>query len=333
MLSFVTRRLGWMVVTLGAISLATFFIIQLPPGDYVSTLQANAEERGEVMGPAEAAALRDRYGLDQSFLTQYWKWISNIVFHGDFGQAFAYNSQPVSDLIWDRVALSFTLSVATMLLIWAIAYPIGIYSAVRQYSTGDYIATFFGFVGMAVPEFMLALVLMWVGMRYFGLSPGGLFSPEYQDAAWNLGKVLDLASHIWLPIVIIAVSGTAGAIRIARANLLDELYKPYVMAARAKGLPEWKLLLKYPFRMSMSPFFSTVGWLLPGLISGETIISIVMNLPTTGPLLLGGVTSQDMYLVGSFILILSTLTVIGTLISDLALAWWDPRIRHSYEGG
>ncbi|CAL9330727.1 ABC transporter permease [Streptomyces sp. enrichment culture] len=333
MLSFVTRRLGWMVVTLGAISLATFFIIQLPPGDYVSTLQANAEERGEVMGPAEAAALRDRYGLDQSFLTQYWKWISNIVFHGDFGQAFAYNSQPVSDLIWDRVALSFTLSVATMLLIWAIAYPIGIYSAVRQYSTGDYIATFFGFVGMAAPEFMLALVLMWVGMRYFGLSPGGLFSPEYQDAAWNLGKVLDLASHIWLPIVIIAVSGTAGAIRIARANLLDELYKPYVMAARAKGLPEWKLLLKYPFRMSMSPFFSTVGWLLPGLISGETIISIVMNLPTTGPLLLGGVTSQDMYLVGSFILILSTLTVIGTLISDLALAWWDPRIRHSYEGG
>ncbi|MFI8946572.1 ABC transporter permease [Streptomyces sp. NPDC053750] len=333
MLSFVTRRLGWMVLTLGAISLATFFIIQLPPGDYVSTLQANAEERGEVMGPAEAAALRDRYGLDQPFLTQYWKWISNIVLHGDFGQAFAYNSQPVSDLIWDRVALSFTLSVATMLLIWAIAYPIGIYSAVRQYSTGDYIATFFGFVGMAVPEFMLALVLMWVGMRYFGMSPGGLFSPEYQDAAWNLGKVLDLASHIWLPIVIIAVSGTAGAIRIARANLLDELYKPYVMAARAKGLPEWKLLLKYPFRMSMSPFFSTVGWLLPGLISGETIISIVMNLPTTGPLMLGGVTNQDMYLVGSFILILSTLTVIGTLISDLALAWWDPRIRHSYEGG
>lgn len=333
MLSFVTRRLGWMAVTLWAISLATFFIIQLPPGDYVSTLQANAEERGEVMGPAEVAALRDRYGLDQPFLTQYWKWISNIVLHGDFGQAFAYNNQPVSELIWDRVALSFTLSVATMLLIWAIAYPIGIYSAVRQYSTGDYVATFFGFVGMAVPEFMLALVLMWVGMRYFGMSPGGLFSPEYQDAAWNLGKVLDLASHIWLPIMIIAVSGTAGAIRIARANLLDELYKPYVVAARARGLPEWKLLLKYPFRMSMSPFFSTVGWLLPGLISGETIISIVMNLPTTGPLMLSGVTNQDMYLVGSFILILSTLTVIGTLLSDLALAWWDPRIRHSYEGG
>ncbi|WP_372351236.1 ABC transporter permease [Streptomyces sp. KL116D] len=333
MLAFLVRRLGWMAVTLWAVSLATFFIISLPPGDYVSTLQANAEERGEIMGPAEVAALRDRYGLGQSFFAQYWKWITNIVFHGDFGQAFAWNMRPVSDLIWDRIGLSFFLSIATMLLIWAIAWPIGIYSAVRQYSPGDYAATFFGFIGMAVPEFMLALVLMWVGMRWFGQSPGGLFSPEYQDAAWNLGKVLDAASHLWLPILIIAVSGTAGAIRIIRANLLDELYKPYVVAARAKGLPEWKLLLKYPVRTSMSPFFSTVGWLLPGLISGETIISIVMNLPTTGPLMLGGVLNQDMYLVGSFILILSTLTVIGTLISDLALAWWDPRIRHSYEGG
>jgi peptide/nickel transport system permease protein len=322
-----------MFVTLWAISLATFFIISLPPGDYVDTLQANAEERGEFMGPAEVAELRTRYGLGQSFLAQYWKWISNIVFHGDFGQAFAWNMRPVSDLIWDRVALSFFLSVATLLIIWAISWPIGIYSAVRQYSSGDYIATLFGFVGMAVPEFMLALVLMWVGMRYFGQSPGGLFSPEYQDAAWNLGKVLDAASHLWLPILIIAVAGTAGGIRIIRANLLDELYKPYVVAARAKGLPEWKLLLKYPVRTSMSPFISTVGWLLPGLISGETIISIVMNLPTTGPLMLGGVLNQDMYLVGSFILILSTLTVIGTLLSDLALAWWDPRIRHSYEGG
>ncbi|MCX4835745.1 ABC transporter permease [Streptomyces sp. NBC_00006] len=333
MLSFLVRRTGWMFVTLWAISLATFFIISLPPGDYVDTLQANAEERGEFMGPAEVAELRSRYGLGQSFLAQYWKWISNIVFHGDFGQAFAWNMRPVSDLIWDRVALSFFLSVATLLIIWAISWPIGIYSAVRQYSSGDYIATLFGFVGMAVPEFMLALVLMWVGMRYFGQSPGGLFSPEYQDAAWNLGKVLDAASHLWLPILIIAVAGTAGGIRIIRANLLDELYKPYVVAARAKGLPEWKLLLKYPVRTSMSPFISTVGWLLPGLISGETIISIVMNLPTTGPLMLGGVLNQDMYLVGSFILILSTLTVVGTLLSDLALAWWDPRIRHSYEGG
>lgn len=333
MLSFLSRRVMWMVVTLWAVSLASFFIISLPPGDYVSTLQAEAESRGEMMSNSQLSALRSRYGLDQSFLAQYWKWISNIVFHGDFGQAFAWNSRPVSDLIWDRVGLSFFLSVSTLLFVWAIAFPIGIFSAVRQYSPGDYLATFFGFFGMAVPEFLLALVFMWAGMRFFGTSPGGLFSPEYQDAAWNLGKVLDMGAHLWLPIVIIGLSGTAGLIRITRANLLDELYKPYVVAARARGMPEWKLLLKYPVRMSMSPFFSTVGWLLPGLISGETIISIVMSLPTTGPLLLSGVENQDMYLVGSFVLILSTLTVIGTLISDLALAWWDPRIRHRYEGG
>ncbi|WP_326793496.1 ABC transporter permease (plasmid) [Streptomyces sp. NBC_00841] len=333
MLSFLSRRVMWMVVTLWAVSLTSFFIISLPPGDYVSTLQAEAESRGEMMSDSQLSALRSRYGLDQSFLAQYWKWISNIVFHGDFGQAFAWNSRPVSDLIWDRVGLSFFLSVSTLLFIWAIAFPIGIFSAVRQYSPGDYLATFFGFFGMAVPEFLLALVFMWAGMRFFGTSPGGLFSPEYQDAAWNLGKVLDMGAHLWLPIVIIGLSGTAGLIRITRANLLDELYKPYVVAARARGMPEWKLLLKYPVRMSMSPFFSTVGWLLPGLISGETIISIVMSLPTTGPLLLSGVENQDMYLVGSFVLILSTLTVIGTLISDLALAWWDPRIRHRYEGG
>ncbi|ONK09652.1 ABC transporter permease [Streptomyces sp. MP131-18] len=332
MLTFLVRRLLLMVVTLFAISLVSFFIISLPPGDYVSTLEAQAEARGELMSDGELTALRARYGLDQPFFSQYWTWISNIVLHGDFGQAFAWNGRPVSDLIWDRVGLSFFLSVSTLLFVWAIAFPIGILSAVRQYSTGDYLATFFGFVGMAIPEFMLALLFMYIGMRYFGQSPGGLFSPEYQDAAWNLGKLLDLASHMWLPVLIIGMSGTAGLIRITRANLLDELYKPYVVAARAKGLPEWKLLLKYPVRMSLSPFFSTVGWLLPGLISGETIISIVMSLPTTGPLLLGGVENQDMYLVGSFVLILSALTVVGTLISDLALAWWDPRIRYRYEG-
>jgi peptide/nickel transport system permease protein len=333
MLSFLVRRVGLMVVTLWAVSLATFVIINLPPGDYVDTLQAQADARGELMNDDQIEGLRSRYGLDEPFFAQYWKWISGIIFHLDFGQSFGYEMRPVGDLIWDRVGLSFFLSVSTMLFAWAVAFPIGIYSAVRQYSAGDYTATFFGFVGMAVPEFMLALILMYIGMRYFGQSPGGLFSPEYQDAAWNLGKVLDLASHMWLPILIIGISGTAATIRITRANLLDELFKPYVVAARAKGLPEWKLLLKYPVRMSLSPFFSTVGWLLPALISGETIISIVMSLPTTGPLLLTGVESQDMYLVGSFVLILSALTVVGTLLSDLALAWWDPRIRHRYEGG
>ncbi|GAB3412315.1 ABC transporter permease [Flindersiella endophytica] len=329
--AYIVRRIGLMVLTLIAISIATFAVINLPPGDYVSTLQAQAEGRGEEIAQERLAALRERYGLSEPFVGQYWNWISNIVFHGDFGESFAWN-KPVSSLIWNRVALSFFLSISTLIFVWAVAFPIGIYSAVRQYSPGDYTATLFGFIGMAIPEFMLALVMMYVGVRYFGQNVGGLFSPEYQDAVWNLGKVMDLLSHLWVPIIIIGMSGTAGTIRITRANLLDELYKPYVVTARAKGLPEWKLLLKYPVRMSLSPFFSTVGWLLPGLISGETIVSIVLSLPTTGPLLFGAVESQDMYLVGSFVLILSALTVIGTLLSDLALTWWDPRIRYQYQG-
>ncbi|MEV4564487.1 ABC transporter permease [Nonomuraea sp. NPDC049419] len=330
MLGYFGRRLVYVVVTLWAISIVTFVIINLPPGDYVSTLVANAQAGGEGITPAEIANLRQRYGLDDPLLVQYWQWISAIVLHGDFGQSFAWN-QPVSTLIGERIALSAILSLSSLLMVWAIAFPIGIYSAVRQYSWGDYGFSFLGFIGMAVPEFMLALVLMYIGFRFFGQSVGGLFSPEFQDAAWNLGKVLDLASHLWVPIVVIGVSGTAGMIRVTRANLLDELYRPYVVTARAKGLPEWKLLLRYPVRMSLSPFFSTVGWLLPGLIGGETIVSVVMSLPTGGPLLLSGVMNQDMYLVGSFVLILSTLTVIGTVISDLALAWWDPRIRKRYK--
>ncbi|GAA4986821.1 peptide/nickel transport system permease protein [Nonomuraea thailandensis] len=330
MLGYFGRRLLYVVVTLWAISIVTFVIINLPPGDYVSTLVANAESGGEGITPAEAANLRQRYGLDDPIFVQYWRWISAIVLHGDFGQSFAWN-QPVATLIGERVFLSAVLSIASLLLVWAIAFPIGIYSAVKQYSWGDYGFSFLGFIGMAIPEFMLALVLMYVGFRYFGQSVGGLFSPEFQDAAWNLGKVLDLLGHLWVPIAVIAVSGTAGMIRVTRANLLDELYRPYVHTARAKGLPEWKLLLRYPVRMSLSPFFSTVGWLLPGLIGGETIVSVVMSLPTGGPLLLSGVMNQDMYLVGSFIMILSLLTVVGTVLSDLALAWWDPRIRKRYK--
>ncbi|MFC4006154.1 ABC transporter permease [Nonomuraea purpurea] len=330
MLGYFGRRLVYVVVTLWAISIVTFVIINLPPGDYVSTLVANAQAGGEGITPAEIANLRQRYGLDDPIIVQYWRWISAIILHGDFGQSFAWN-QSVATLIGERVALSAILSISSLIMVWAIAFPIGIYSAVKQYSWGDYGFSFLGFIGMAIPEFMLALVLMYIGFRYFGQSVGGLFSPEFQDAAWNLGKVLDLLGHLWVPIVVIGVSGTAGMIRITRANLLDELYRPYVHTARAKGLPEWKLLLKYPVRMSLSPFFSTVGWLLPGLIGGETIVSVVMSLPTGGPLLLSGVMNQDMYLVGSFIMILSTLTVIGTVLSDLALAWWDPRIRKRYK--
>lgn len=332
MLRFVTRRLLWMVLTLAAISFVTFVVIKLPPGDYTSTVIANAEARGQDIPDSQIAELKRHYGLDKPFMVQYLTWVSGVVLHGDLGQSFAWNQSVVS-LISSRVLLSMVLSIASLLFVWAIAFPIGIYSALRQYSPGDYLASFLGFIGMAVPEFMLALVMMYVGFRYFGQSVGGLFSPQYADAAWNLGRLLDLISHLWIPIVVVGVAGTAGLIRITRANLLDELHKPYVATARAKGLPEWKLLLKYPVRMSLSPFFSTVGWLLPGLISGETIVSVVMSLPTSGPLLLGAVKSQDMYLVGSFVLILSTLTVIGTMLSDLALAWWDPRIRTRFQKG
>jgi peptide/nickel transport system permease protein len=332
MLRFVTRRLLWMILTLTAISFVTFVVIKLPPGDYTSTVIANAEARGQDIPDSQIAELKRHYGLDKPFMVQYLTWVSGVVLHGDLGQSFAWN-QSVASLIGNRVLLSMVLSIASLLFVWAIAFPIGIYSALRQYSPGDYFASFLGFIGMAVPEFMLARVMLYVGCRYFGQSVGGLFSPQYADAAWNLGKLLDLVSHLWIPIVVVGVAGTAGLIRITRANLLDELHKPYVATARAKGLPEWKLLLKYPVRMSLSPFFSTVGWLLPGLISGETIVSVVMSLPTSGPLLLGAVKSQDMYLVGSFVLILSTLTVIGTMLSDLALAWWDPRIRTRFQKG
>lgn len=211
---------------------------------------------------------------------------------------------------------------------WIVAFPVGVYSAVKQYSPGDYIATFLGFIGVAVPNFLLALVLMYIAFKYFNQSVGGLFSPEYQEAPWNWDKVLDLISHLWIPIIIVGTEGTAGLIRIMRANLLDELRKPYVVTARAKGLPEWKLLLKYPVRVALNPFISTVGWVLPGLVSGSAIVSIVLSLPTTGPILLRALLSQDMYLAGSFLLMLSVLTVIGTLLSDLLLAWLDPRIRY-----
>jgi peptide/nickel transport system permease protein len=290
MLRFVARRVVWMFITLAAISFVTFVVIKLPPGDYTTTVIANAEARGQDIPDSQIAELKRHYGLDKPFMVQYLTWIGGVVLHGDLGQSFAWN-QSVSSLIGNRVLLSMVLSIASLLFVWAIAFPIGIYSAMRQYSTGDYLASFLGFIGMAVPEFMLALVMMYVGFRYFGQSVGGLFSPQYADAAWNLGKVLDLIQHLWVPIVVVGVAGTAGLIRITRANLLDELHKPYVATARAKGLPEWKLLLKYPVRMSLSPFFSTVGWLLPGLISGETLVLVVMSLPISGLLLLGVVKS------------------------------------------
>ncbi|GAA3743999.1 ABC transporter permease [Salinactinospora qingdaonensis] len=325
--TFVIRRLLYMIPTLFAISLVSFVIIQLPPGDFLSAYIAELSSQGESVDPAQVEALEARYGLGEPFYVQYYKWISGILLHGDFGESFKLG-RPVSSLIWERIGLTCFLAISTLLFSWAIAFPIGVYSAVRQNSIGDYVFTFIGFVGIATPNFLLALIFVWISFRYFGQSVSGLFSPEYAEAAWNLGKVMDLLSHLWIPMIVIGTAGTASLIRVLRANLLDELRKPYVVAARAKGLPEWRVILKYPVRMALSPFISTIGWILPTLIGGEVLVSIVLSLETTGPLLLSALMSQDMYLAGSFILILGTLTVIGTLISDLLLAWWDPRIRY-----
>lgn len=326
---YVIRRLLYMIPTMIAISVVAFLVIQLPPGNFLTVYIAQLSAQGQGVDGAQIQALEERYGLNDPIVVQYWKWISGIVTSGDFGQSFQFR-RDVADLIWDRIGLTLILAISTLFLTWALAFPIGIYSAVRQYSIGDYVITFIGFLGLATPNFMLALLFAWVSFRYFGESVGGVFSPEYADAAWNIGKLLDAASNLWIPVLIIGTAGTAALVRVLRANLLDELRKPYVTTARAKGLPEWRIILKYPLRMSLSPFISTIGWILPTLIGGEVLVSIVLSLETTGPLLVEALQSQDMYLAGSFILVLGMLTVIGTLISDLILAWWDPRIRHQH---
>jgi peptide/nickel transport system permease protein len=317
-----------MFPTVVAISMVSFIVIQLPPGDFLTSYVAGLEAEGEEVDTQELDALRERYGLDQPVYVQYWKWISGIVFRGDFGQSFAWQ-RPVSELIWGRVGLNAILSLATILFIWLVAIPIGIYSAVKKYSLGDYVFTSIGFVGLATPNFLLALVFMYISFRYFGQSVGGLFSPEFVDAPWSIARVFDLLSHIWIPVIVLGTAGTAGQIRIMRANLLDELRKPYVTTARAKGLAEMKLLVRYPVRLALNPFVSGLNNLLARLFSGAAIVSIVLSLPTTGPLLLQALTSQDMYLAGSFILIESVLVVVGTLLSDVLLATLDPRIRYT----
>jgi peptide/nickel transport system permease protein len=326
MLQFTLRRVLYMIPTLIIVSMLSFAIIQLPPGDYLTSYVTTLRATGETVDEATLAAMEQRYGLGRPMYVQYWKWISGILLRGDFGQSFEWN-QPVSQLMWGRLGLTFTMSLATLIFTWLVAFPVGILSAVRQYSVGDYVSTIIGYIGLATPNFLLALILMYIAFRYFNQSVGGLFSPDYADAAWSWAKVWDLLKHLWIPVVIIGTAGTAGLIRIMRANLLDELHKPYVTTARAKGMSEWRLILKYPVRMALNPFVSTVGWTLPVLVSGSAVVSIVLALPTTGPLLLRALMSQDMYLAGSFIMLLSMLTIIGTLISDVLLAWLDPRIR------
>jgi peptide/nickel transport system permease protein len=326
MLAYVVRRILLLIPTLFVISVISFVIIQLPPGDYLTSYLAELEGKGERLSVAEKEALEKYYGLNEPVYMQYFKWITNILFYGDFGRSLDWG-RPVADLLWERVGLTFAISLGTLLFTWIIAFPLGVYSAVKRYSIGDYTTSFLGFLGLATPDFLLALVLMWVMFAYFNQSVGGLFSPEFIDAPWSLAKLGDLFAHLWIPFIVLGTNGIATLSRILRANLLDELGRPYVVTARSKGLPEYKMLIKYPVRAALNPFVSTVGWYLPSLISGSTIVAIVLSLPLTGPLLLRSLQVQDMFLAGSFILILSVFTVIGTLISDLMLAWLDPRIR------
>lgn len=325
MLRYVINRVLLMIPTLLAISVIVFVIIQLPPGDYLESYIAELQSQGESVDEDKIKFLRANYGLDQPLYVQYLRWVGGML-QGDFGYSFEYNL-PVSDVVGDRLWLTVLVSAVTILFTWAIAFPIGVYSATHQYSWGDYGLTFLGFIGVATPNFLLALVMLYLANVWFGTSIGGLMAPEYLDQPWSWGKLVSVLEHLWIPVVVIGTSGTAGMIRRIRANLLDELQKQYVVTGTAKGLPRRRLLRKYPLRMALNFFISDIGSLLPTVISGAEITAVVLSLPTTGPMLLSALRSQDMYLAGSFLMFLASLTVVGVLISDLALAVLDPRIR------
>lgn len=325
MLRYTVHRLIVMVPTLLAISVLVFVIIQLPPGDYLTTYIDELLSQGETVNAERIEFLRQQYGFDKHPVEQYFVWMFGLL-QGNLGYSFEH-SLPVTEVIGDRILLTFIVSFATIIFTWAVSFVIGTYSAVYQYSLGDYALSFLGFVGLATPNFLLALVLLWLANAYFGTSIGGLMDPDYLGQPWSWGKTLSVLEHLWIPVVVIGTSGTAGMIRRLRANLLDELHKQYVVTARAKGLHPFKVLIKYPLRMSLNPFIADIGNLLPQVISGAAIVSVVLSLPTTGPMLLSALQSQDMYLAGSFLMMLAMLTVFGTLLSDIALAMLDPRIR------
>lgn len=326
MLGFILRRTLYMLVVLFVIALISFAIIELPPGDYLTSYIARLKQTGGGTVTADqVAALRHQYGLDLPVYARFLKWLWNAL-QGDLGWSFQFN-EPVAKLVGDRLGMTLVISISTVIFSYALAIPMGIYSAVNQYSLGDYLLTVVGFMGVAIPNFLLALLVMVALFNWFGLSMGGLFSPQYANAPWSWARVLDLLKHLPAPVLIISLANLTWLIRIMRGTLLDELNKPYVEAARARGLTERQLLFKYPARIALNPIISTIGYVLPGVFSGATIVSIVLNLPTVGPLLFGALVSQDNYLAGSIVLILSALTVLGTLLSDILLAYVDPRIR------
>ncbi len=325
MLTYLARRLMLAVLTIWFISVATFAIIHLAPGDYISTYVAEMSAAGSAMTADEANALRHQYRLDQPVAIQYLKWAVQVA-HGNFGASMEWQ-RPVFAVIGDRLLLTVIVSVAAILLTWLVALPIGIYSAVRQHSIGDYVFTLFGFIGLAVPSFLIALILMYAGFRYFGTNIGGLFSPQYADAPWSWARVGDLCWHLPLPAVILGLGSTAQVMRVMRANLLDELRRPYLVTAWSRGMPLWRAILKYPVRVALNPFISTIGYILPYVVSGSVLVSLVLGLPTVGPVLFRALVAQDLFLAGTIVLLLGTLTVLGTLLSDLLLVAIDPRIR------
>jgi peptide/nickel transport system permease protein len=325
MIQYILRRILLTIPTILVISLISFVIIQLPPGSWLDTHIARLMAEGQAIEEEEIAAIKAMYGLDKPMPVQYLTWVWGSL-HGDFGISYEWNV-PVGELIWERLALTVTIAFVSMIFIWAVSFPIAIYSATHQYSIGDYVSNFLGFIGLGVPSFLLALVGLWVAYRYFNVDLAGLFSDEYIEAPWSWGKVLDMFKHMWFPMLILGIGGTASLIRHTRANLLDQLRMPYVTTARSKGLKEWRVLLKYPVRVALRPFVATVGYQLPRLVSAGGIVAIVLGLPTVGPLLLRSLMTQDMFLAGTFVMLLSILTVIGQLLSDILLVFVDPRIR------
>lgn len=325
MLQYIIKRLLLLPVLLFIFSIIAFILIQAPPGDFMTSYIAELAMSGSSMERAQIEALRALYGLDQPMIVQYFKWMSRLLV-GDLGVSLDWQ-RPISELIGERLGLTLALGLGTFVFSWVVAIPIGIVSATRKYSAIDYFFTVFNYIGVATPTFMTALVLMWLAFKYYGISITGLFSPEYIDAPWSGGRFIDLLKHLWLPVLILGMDGTARLARVMRANLLDELKKPYMEMARAKGLSEWRLVWKYPVRLALNPLVSTIGWYLPLIFSGSVVVATVMNLPTIGPMLLRALISQDMFLAGTIILIYMTLAILGTLISDILLAWLDPRIR------
>ena len=325
MLSYIVKRFFYMIPTLVLTSILVFTLIELPPGDYLESYVAELLSAGETVDPKEIEYLRQEYGFDRPVWERYFKWASGMLV-GDFGYSFEYQL-PVNKVIGDRMFFTIIVTFFTIIFTWLVAFPIGIYSATHQYSWGDYGLTFLGLLGLATPNFLLALIMTYLANQWFGTSIGGLVDPEYIDKPFSWGKFLSVLEHIWIPVIVIGTSGTAAMVRRVRANLLDELRKPYVTTARAKGVPEFRSLMKYPFRMSLNFFIADIGGILPQVISGAEVVAIVLSLETTGPLLIAALQSQDMYLAGSFLMMLGFLTVIGVLISDIALAILDPRIR------